>query len=305
MQYSQEQQKELALNARQGDKEALQQLWESIYLLLFRMCLRCYYSCKEQADRSGATSDDFLQISYFAFLDAVKWYDPAKGYAFTAFLKYPVKNHINSLLGIRSHYRDALNYADSLNEPLDGEEPDGAERLDMVADEIDCYEPAEERVYREQLHKAVIKCLDQLPERESRAITGLYLEGKTLREMSAEMGLSPERIRQIKSHGFRTIRRTKDRGPFRGFYELYESVQENNAYKRTSWSAYKYYGASSVELTAEKMERLERKWRARFGDLRWSSDQSGSRQGCEACNKNSPLQFNGCSQIGTGEGSLK
>ena len=260
MQYSREQQKELALKAKQGDREALLQLWDGVCLLIFRMCLRCYHALREQADSSGATAEDFTQISYFAFLDAVKGYDPTQEYAFTSYLKYPVKNHVNALLGIRGSYRDALNYADSLNIPLSEDDPDSVERLDLIADPTEHFESAEKRVYREQLHKAVIKCLDQLPERESRAITGLYLEGKTLREMSAEMGLSPERIRQIKSHGFRTIRRIKDRGPFRGFYELYESVQENNAYKRTSWSAYKNYGASSVELAVEKMERLEKEW---------------------------------------------
>lgn len=259
MQYSHEQQKELALNAQQGDKEALQQLWESVYLLLFRICLRCYYSCKEQADRSGTTSDDFLQISYFAFLDAVKWYDPAKGCAFTAFLKYPVKNHINSLLGIRSHYRDALNYADSLNEPLDGEDSNGAERIDVIMDDREHYECAETRVMLLQLRKCLDECISKLPERAQTVLCRRYWEQKTLKETAEEVGVSYQRVRDIERESFRKMKKDKRLQSFR------DEMLGVGAYKGTGLGSFRRYG-SSVERAVEWLDdwEQERERRLRY-----------------------------------------
>jgi RNA polymerase sigma factor (sigma-70 family) len=298
-------QKNLAVRAQQGDQQAQLQLWESVERLLFKLCARCFYGLEEQAKNAGAAFEDFQQLAWFAFLDAVKRYEPTKGFAFTSYLNYALKTHISSLLGIRSSRRDALNYCDSLNRPMDGEDPDGPELLDMVADEADPYESAAERVYYEQLHAAIEKYMDSLPLREREVIDLLYLKGETLDRAGAQIGVSRERTRQIRNKALRKGRDGYRRRFFEGFAEVRDNCREQNAYRHTGLSSFHSRGASSVELTAERMERLEKKWRARFGDLRWSPDQSGSRQDCEAYSGNSPLQFNGCSQIGTGEGSLK
>lgn len=301
----QAEQGELAARAQQGDKGAQLLLWESVERLLFQLCARCFYGLEEQAKSAGATLEDFRQLAWFAFLDAVKGYEADKGFSFVSYLKYPLKNHINALLGFRGSRRDALHYCDSLNRPMDSDDPDGLELLDMVADEVDPYESAEERLYYEQLHAAIEKYMDSLPLREREVIDSIFLKGETLDKAGERIGVSRERTRQIRNAALRRGRRGYQRRFFEGFAEVRDNCREQNAYRHTGLSSFHSRGASSVELTAERMERLEKKWRARFGDLRWSPDQSGSRQCCEDYSGNSPLQFNGCSQIGTGEGSLK
>lgn len=281
-------QKNLAVRAQQGDQQAQLQLWESVEWLMYRLCARCFHGLEEQATSAGATFEDFQQLAWFAFLDAVKGYDSNKDFPFTAYLRFPLKNHVNALLGFRGSRRDALNYCDSLNRPMDGEDPDGPELLDMVADEVDPYESAAERVYYEQLHAAIEKYMDSLPSREREVIDSIFLKGETLDKAGERVGLSRERTRQIRNAALRRGRRGSQRRFFEGFAEVRDNCREQNAYRHTGLSSFHSRGASSVELTAERMERLEKKWRARFGDLLWSPDQSGSRQGCEDCSGNSP-----------------
>lgn len=267
MPYSHEQQKELVMKAQHGDKEALMQLWESVYLLLFRMCLHCYNSMREQADRFGVTSDDFMQISYFAFLDAVKGYDPERGFAFTSYFKYPLKNHIHSLLGVRSSRRDALNHCSSLNELLSEDDPDSGERIDLVPDPTDDYEPEELRIYREQLHEDLERCLSTLEEREQRVIRSRYWDGKTLKEVGQEIGVSYQRVRDIERHGFFRMRKDKRLQVYRN------EILETSAYSGTGLSSFRHSGSSSVERTAEIIEHIEQveqerdKWLLKMREL--------------------------------------
>lgn len=257
-------QNELAIKAKQGDKAAQLQLWESVYLLIFRMCLLCYHGMRERADLSGVTSDDFRQISYFAFLDAVKGYDPERDFAFTAYLKYPLKNHIHSLLGVRSSRRDALNHCSSLNELLSEDDPDSGERIDLVPDLTDQYEPAELRVYREQLHEDLERCLSTLGEREQQVIRSHYCNGKTLKEIGQETGVSFQRVREIERHGFSRMRKDKRLQIYRN------EILETSAYSGTGLSSFRHSGASSVERTTEIMERIERdreKWLLKMREL--------------------------------------
>ena len=251
---------ELAIRAQQGDQEAQLLLWESVERLLFQLCARCFYGLEEQAKSAGATIEDFRQLAWFAFLDAVKGYEADKGFSFVSYLKYPLKNHINALLGFRGSRRDALNYCDSLNRPMDGEDPDGPELLDMVADEVDPYESAAERVYYEQLHAAIEKYMDSLPSREREVIDLLYLKGETLDRAGAQIGVSRERVRQVREKALRKGRKGYQRRFFEGFAEVRDNCREQNAYRHTGLSSFHSRGASSVELTAERMERLERKY---------------------------------------------
>lgn len=251
---------ELAVRAQLGDQGARLLLWGSVERLLFKLCARCFYGLEEQAKNAGATFEDFQQLAWFAFLDAVKWYEPTKGFAFTSYLNYALKTHISSLLGIRSSRRDALNYCDSLNRPMDGEDPDGPELLDMIADEVDPYESAAERVYYEQLHAAIEKYMDSLPSREREVIDSIYLKGETLDKAGERVGLSREGTRQVRNAALRRGRRGYQRRFFEGFAEVRDNCREMHAYRRTSLGSFQRRGASSVELAAERMERLERKW---------------------------------------------
>lgn len=263
----QAEQGELAVRAQLGDQEAQLQLWESVERLLFQLCARCFYGLEEQAKSAGATLEDFRQLAWFAFLDAVKGYEADKGFSFVSYLKYPLKNHVSALLGFRGSRRDALNYCDSLNRAIDSDDPDGLELLDTIADEADPIESAAERLYYEQLHAAIEKYMGSLPLREREVIDSVYFKGETLDKAGERVGLSRERTRQIRNAALRRGRRGYQRRFFEGFAEVRDNCREMHAYRKTSLSSFQCRGASSVELAAERMERLERKWAKRYDGI--------------------------------------
>ena len=78
-----------------------------------------------------------MQTAFFAMLDAVHAYDPASGYKLTAFLKYPLQNRFNVLLGLRTvkAKKDPLNGCVSLDEPIGGESGD-ITRADVLPDDM-------------------------------------------------------------------------------------------------------------------------------------------------------------------------
>lgn len=252
----QKKQSRLAIRARQGDQQARLELWESVERLIFRMCARCYYGAEEQATRSGADFEDFRQVGWFAFLEAVEAYKPEKEFPFTSYLRYPVKTQAAALLGLRSSRRDALNYAGSLNVPLSEDDPEGAERIDFVADHNDPFENAERRVWREQLRKFLRDSLALLSMREQHVITGLYFEGRTLKEMAEIIGISPERVRQIRERGLRNIRNKRKKV----LQDFREELLETEPYKGTSYRSFARSGSSSVERTVEELDSAENRW---------------------------------------------
>ena len=65
-----------------------------------------------------------MQTGFFAMLDAVRAYNPERGYKLTAFMHYPMQRRFNALLwkGTTGRRRDLFNGCDSLDEPLCGED---------------------------------------------------------------------------------------------------------------------------------------------------------------------------------------
>ena len=99
---------------------------------------------------------------------------------------------------------EASNWEVSLDEPLaDG---DGYTMMDTIVDR----EPAEEEVEGEGLMQALKRGLHQLDERESRIIMSYFGLGtaqpKTLEAIGEELGITRERVRQLRNRGLEKMR---------------------------------------------------------------------------------------------------
>lgn len=57
--------------------------------------------------------------------------------------------------------------------------------------------PADDLLIAEQRNDLVQKAIARLPEREAKVIRGRFVDGLTLEEVGAKVGLSRERVRQI------------------------------------------------------------------------------------------------------------
>lgn len=246
---------ELAILAQQGDKRALYQLWQQIETLVCMICGRAYQYRKDRADRAGVAEEDMKQEGYFAFLDAVQAYSPASGYRFTTYLHYPLQNHINALLGVRTvrTIKRPLCNCSSLDAPISGGDDENITVADTIPDKGTEMEEAEQRVFCDQLRADLEKCLDEIPYPEASALRAVYFDGNTLQQIAAQRGLSIERARQLKISGLRKMRY----GPRLSRLKKYENeIISTQPWRGSGLGAYRVSGTSSVEKTVERLSGL-------------------------------------------------
>lgn len=93
----------------------------------------------------------------------------------------------------------------STSEPI-GEE--GEDTLqDFLRDDRDPIGDVLERIHREEVHRAIESELERLPEKEAAIIRKRYFKGMTLKEIGADSGITPERVRQVEENALRKLRR--------------------------------------------------------------------------------------------------
>ncbi len=96
----------------------------------------------------------------------------------------------------------------SINTPIGGEDED-ITLEDTLAAEGDPYEDVVDKIYDEQVSRAIWEEVDALPDREAMVVRSKYQDGKTYAECGEVLGLSVERIRQIHEKALRKLRDRK------------------------------------------------------------------------------------------------
>lgn len=236
---------ELAVLARQGDQQAVSDLWEAVRRLCFRLARR-YAS---MLARAGYTAEDMEQECFLAFCAALEAFEPERGNKFTSYLPFHVQNAMRAALGIR-HGGKLPPIPLSLDGPLD-DAADADTRGELVPDPAaeQAFENAEERLYIGQLHDALEECIAMLEERPAAAIRARYYDGLTLAEAGACLGGNAEYARRMERKGLNGLRRARQLRQFR------EQLINEGAYHCTGLSAWRYGGSVQERL----VERLERK----------------------------------------------
>ena len=221
-----------------GNDELIPLLWEKVRRLVYMQCDRIYRRAPERFISHGVEAWDLKQEAYTAFLAAVKSYDAGKGYKLTTYLPLHIKKAVRRILA----GNDALNRSDSLNE-LIGEDED-TERQDLVPDEhsTEPFDNVEQESVYSELHAVV----DELPEQESEIIKSYYFSGKKMTVIAQEIGLSVERIRQVKNSALRRLRLPKN----------VRRLCEVNPYRHKSIAAFRTTLSSEVEDYAERREQI-------------------------------------------------
>lgn len=252
---------EMALAIQQGDKSFIEPLWEQLYRLIGMHAGRCFNRMQGRCAGAGVTEEDLIQTGFFAMLDAARAYDPASGYKLTAFLRYPIQNRFNALLGLRTvkAQKDPLNSCDSLDEPIGGESDDFT-RSDVLPDESagQAFEDVIESEWRRSLRIVEDEAINKhLTEGEAAAVRGAFFEGLKLQPIADRLGVTRERVRQLQYNGLRRLRTGEAVRKLRPFWE-----DEYGALglRGTGLSAFRYDGSSTeraVETLERRRERLE------------------------------------------------
>lgn len=236
---------ELALKAKSGDQAAIAQLWEQVKNLVFRYIARSYNQRTEQFTKSGVTMDDLMQEGFLAILEAVRAFNPDKGWKFTSWIKYPLQTHLNAVVGIYGGRLKTypLNECTSLDAPVSMED-ENYTIGDSIEDESakEMFETVEDKTFNKQLHDMLELCLSEIDSRQERAIREIFYNNKTLKEISVDMNISFQRVRQLESNGIRKLRNCPHSKQLKAFAD---EIITTRACRGTGFSS--WYGRGSVE----------------------------------------------------------
>lgn len=189
-----------------GNDELLPILWENVRKLLYCESEKYYRLNKNLCDSRGVDDWDIKQVSYTAFLKALRAFDSASGYKFTSYLKYPFKTAVNELLGVRTVHsnKEPLNNFASLEKPIEQPNGDTVTLNELIPDNtaLDFIEDVDRTAEAETVRQIV----DALSEPCKSVITAYYFQGITFTRIAESMNLSKERVRQIHLRALKILR---------------------------------------------------------------------------------------------------
>ena len=230
----------LAKRIQQGELQLLPDLWESVRRYVYQQANK--WSDAWHDRRPGLEADDLVNAAYIQIVEDIQSYDPGKA-SFITWLEYPIKTAFSEVVGCRTpaQQKRPENNADSLTRIISAkdnsltlgdmiEDPDAERALQAVEDDV----------YQSQSKQVIQDAVARLPERQQLVIRGRYYDDKTLKEVSADIGVSAEMIRQNERKALRTL------GKDPAVRELHYT--DRNLYKRTGLSSWKNSGCSVQEI---------------------------------------------------------
>lgn len=252
---------ELALLIQQGHKEYISELWANCYKFLYMLSDKFYFARTERLAACGYTQEDLHQGCFFVMLKMVEAYKPEKGYKFTSYAGWHLKNYFKrTVLGYDQHVkgiRKPLNISDTIDDPIRSKK-DGSDTDTLVVDTlIDdtaelAFESVEDEVYITQLHNALEQGIQTLSDEQQAVIRERFYNSNTYVGTSDRLGLSVEGVRQRERYALRNLRtynaKTKRLDSFR------DDIIDT-AYGGVGVGTFKNRQASSVESTVERLER--------------------------------------------------
>lgn len=193
-----------------GNDELIPLLWEKVQRFVYYKARSVYNSNTTRCQRCGVELWDIQQAGYIAFIEAIRGYKPEPGYKFITFIQLPFKNAVNDLLKLKTQKQrhEPLNNCISLDTPTEDADGDTDTTLiDLQADETstDFINELEAGELRETIRAEI----EKLSERERDVIKLFYFQSKSLQEISKQMGVSGERVRQLRSRAERELRQSQ------------------------------------------------------------------------------------------------
>lgn len=223
---------DLVMKARDGDKEALLQLWQGYSRYAYKIAMRY----QKAAALNGAVDvEDLKQCAYLGFYEAVQGFDPLQG-EFSTMLSYGVRSACRRALGLVGRERTEHYVTTSLDAPIPGAED--ITLADTISDptSADAFEQTE-------LRQDIKAALHRLPVHMRKIILLHDIEGLSLGQISQQHGYTIKTARNLRRQGFYKLRRDrrirdynhavrlKYKG-FRAWNNDWMSVVEEEAFRR-------------------------------------------------------------------------
>lgn len=146
----------------------------------------------------------------------------------------------------------------SLDAPLKTDKTDDEISLgDTIADSTNIEDDTIDRIHEESVKKELWDIVRRYTdETQGLVVVSYYRQGKTLAQIGQELGISIERVRQLKAAGLRQLRRGKALNEIKMKCEVIQADIYN-----TGFNSFKYKGSSSVENIVIRLEELEERYK--------------------------------------------
>lgn len=187
---------ELAIRAKHGDKDALEELWRINQGLTYTIIRR--YPTTKSVD-----IDDLWQSAWFGLLEAVRNFEPERGEFATVF-GWSIQNACLIALDRRKkHIEEAV----SLDTPLT-DDADSTTIGEMIED--DTLQPSSEILEGLELRRSVSKAVNRLSDDKRDVIRALYFDRLTMKHASERLRIPISTIRSREAQALNILRRDKD-----------------------------------------------------------------------------------------------
>lgn len=193
---------------KDGNEDFKPILWERVKNLAYMLASQFYRRNGDLCRSRGLEEWDIKQLSYLAYASLFESYNTEKKYGYTTALGYALSRQLREALGKGA---DTLNRIASSLDEIIGDEEDGRTVADLIADEDSSapFEQIEDSSERESISRTLHEAIETLNEQEQGVINGRYFREKSFEELSQEMNISGERVRQVEARALRNLRKPK------------------------------------------------------------------------------------------------
>lgn len=238
---------EIVSEIRAGREDLYALLWDQVRSFVADKAVKYF---KSAIGLRSVDVDDLIQCGYFALLQAVQYYDPAQEYKFTTTLGYCLKTAFSEACGYRTSKRDPILFSISLDAPIN-DDPDSNTIGDFIPDKSDQYESVNQRIYADQLRKAIERSAANLTAAQRETIFRVFMKGETFEDIGRFVCVSPGKVRSWERDAIRQLRK-----PSAGLMEFVD--ERTPFYLRVGLDQFQRTGASQVEKLVILRERLRR-----------------------------------------------
>lgn len=244
---------ELARRIYNGEREQMPLLYELCSGIISKSAYSFYRERESRCDAAGVTVDDLISVGYFALLEAIEAYNKdTRGYKFLAYLRYPLRNQFNALIGYRSARtaKEPLNNCISLDLPPNGD-TENITLMDTIEDKkvAYIYDDLIDSIELKEVFPEAKRVLSDYPELYDILIKA-YKEKMTVPQIAEAMGLTASQVSSNKAKARRQLWRSKKLKQL--FYDMI-----GLSYSRSGLSYWKATHNSSVEWAAIKREQIK------------------------------------------------
>ena len=239
---------ELVVKIKGGERELLPALWERVQAFARMQAARWLRAWKEF--RPGLEFEDLYSCGWVALCAAVETYDAGRGGSFLGWFKFHLLTEFSSEIGVRTpkQARDPLlSCPASLDKPIGGD-TEGLTVGDMIADDANPFDEAEEAVYQEQLQKVMAEALEKLPEADRRMLEAVYYRGESRRSYADRLRIKHQVCYERERRALEKMRRMNGAA-------LRELLYGSSAAYSGGYGSFSQLGSSITEWLVIRSER--------------------------------------------------